>query len=372
MSKREYAGLYVHVPFCRTRCAYCDFYSQTDLSLASEWLKALRKEVALYKDRFAPFDSLYVGGGTPTLLSAAQFEELADCLFRSFPFAPEIEFTVEANPDDVTIETLVLLRNLGVNRLSLGVQSLNDEELAFLKRRHSAHQAEEALEAIRNAGFKSLSADLIYGLPGQSLSAWLKTLGRILTFNPDHLSCYELTLENHTPLGRMLVEGKIRKIDEEAEREFFLTTSLFLEERGYLHYEVSNFARPGHFCRHNLKYWQHVPYLGLGPSAHSYRDGVRWWNHRSVEAYCLALGRDLAPVEGAETLSENQSRLERLMLGFRTREGVSVDEIRDCPQADSILRQLIDSGLVVLQEGRIHPTLDGYLVADSLPLLLAE
>jgi putative oxygen-independent coproporphyrinogen III oxidase len=371
MSKEEYAGLYVHVPFCRTRCAYCDFYSQTDLSLASGWLKALKREVRLYKDRFAPFDSLYVGGGTPTLLTAAQFEELADCLFKSLPFAPEIEFTVEANPDDVKKETLALLRNLGVNRLSLGVQSLNDEELSFLKRRHSAHQAEEALGGIRKAGFKSLSADLIYGLPGQSLSSWLKSLARILTFNPDHLSCYELTLEKNTFLGRMLAEGKIRKIAEKAEREFFLNTSLFLEEKGYMHYEVSNFARPGRFCRHNLKYWQHVPYLGLGPSAHSYRDGVRWWNHRSVETYCLALGQGLTAVAGAETLSENQYHLERMMLGFRTSQGVSLDEIRACHQADSILRQLIDSRLVVLKGDRIHPTLDGYLVADSLPLLLA-
>jgi putative oxygen-independent coproporphyrinogen III oxidase len=283
MSKEEYAGLYVHVPFCRTRCVYCDFYSETDLSLACDWLKAVKSEVAFYKDRFGPFDSLYVGGGTPTLLTAAQLEGLADCLFKSLSFAPEIEFTVEANPDDVTKETLALLRNLGVNRLSLGVQSLDGEELAFLKRRHSVRQAEEALGEIRNAGFKSLSADLIYGLPGQSLSAWLKTLARILTFNPDHLSCYELTFEKHTPLGRMLAQGRIRKIEEEAEREFLFNTSLFLEKRAYLHYEVSNFARPGHMCRHNLKYWKHVPYLGLGPSAHSYWDGVRWWNHRSVE-----------------------------------------------------------------------------------------
>jgi putative oxygen-independent coproporphyrinogen III oxidase len=365
-------GLYIHVPFCKTKCPYCAFYSVTSLSLVTEWLEALRKEAALYTDRFTPFDTVYLGGGTPTLLSERVLEELIHCLHDQFAITSGAEFTMEANPDDVTPGKLAVLRDLGVNRISLGVQSFDDEELRFLRRRHSASQGKKALDWIKESGFPKVGMDLMYGLPGQTESAWLRNLEEAIRFNPEHISCYQLTMEEHTPLGKMYKDGQVKPLGEEEERSFFILTSTFLEEKGYLHYEISNFAmgKENMSC-HNLKYWQHAPYLGLGPSAHSFRDGVRWWNHRSVETYCLTLGQGLPPVAGAETLSENQYHLERLMLGFRTREGLSVDEIRDCPQAESILRQLVDSGLVVLNGDRINPTLDGYLVADSLPLLLA-
>jgi oxygen-independent coproporphyrinogen-3 oxidase len=366
-------GLYIHVPFCKTKCPYCDFYSVTCLSLVREWLEALKKEAALYKDRFTPFDTVYLGGGTPTLLSTQELEELIRCLHDHFTIAADAEFTIEANPDDITLEKLAVLRTLGVNRISLGVQSFDDQELRFLKRRHSAFQAKKALQQIKESGFPKMGLDLMYGLAGQSQSGWLRSLEQAVEFDPEHISCYQLTVEAHTPLGQMYRDGKVKPLGEEEERSFFIHTSTFLEEKGYLHYEVSNFAMgKENMCRHNLKYWHHAPYLGLGPSAHSYRPGVRWWNHRCVETYCQTLGSGLLPVAGTETLSENQHRLERLMLGFRTREGVRLDEIRDCPQAGSILRQLIDSGLVVLNGDRINPTLDGYLVADSLPLLLTE
>jgi oxygen-independent coproporphyrinogen-3 oxidase len=365
-------GLYIHVPFCKAKCPYCDFYSVTSLSFVTEWLEALKKEVSLYKDRFASFDTVYLGGGTPTLLSAQELEELIRCLHDDFSITAIAEFTIEANPDDITPGKLAVVRDLGVNRISLGVQSFDDQELRFLKRRHSAFQAKKALEWIKESGFPKMGLDLMYGLAGQTQSGWLRSLHQAVEFNPDHISCYQLTVEEHTPLGKMHKDGKIKPLGEEEERSFFILTSTFLEEKGYLHYEISNFAKgEENMCRHNLKYWQHAPYLGLGPSAHSYRNGIRWWNHRSVETYCLTLGQGLPPVAGAETLSENQHHLERLMLGFRTREGVPLDEIRDCPQVDSVLRQLIDSGLVVLKGDRINPTLDGYLVADSLPLLLA-
>jgi oxygen-independent coproporphyrinogen-3 oxidase len=365
-------GLYIHVPFCKTKCAYCDFYSVTSLTLVSEWLEALKKELTLYKGRFTPFDSVYLGGGTPTVLSTQELEEIVHCLHDHFCITPDAEFTIEANPDDITPEKLAVLRDLGVNRISVGVQSFNDQELQFLKRRHSASQTKSALEWINESGFPKVGLDLMYGLAGQSESSWLGNLKEAIRFNPEHISCYQLTVEEHTPLGKMYKDGKIEPLGEDKERSFFILTSTFLEEKGYLHYEISNFAMgKENMCRHNLKYWKHAPYLGLGPSAHSYRGGARWWNHRSLRTYCLTLGSGLPPVAGAETLNESQYHLEHLMLGFRTREGVSLDEIRDCPQADPILRQLIDSGLVVLKGDRINPTMDGYLVADSLPLLLA-
>jgi oxygen-independent coproporphyrinogen-3 oxidase len=366
-------GLYLHVPLCRSKCSYCDFYSITDLSLVSAWLAALQKEVLIYQGSFAPFDSLYLGGGTPSLLDGRQLTALMACLRRHFTFAPEAEVTLEANPDDLTLNKLTVLKDLGVNRLSLGVQSFDDQELAFLGRRHTARQAEQALNWSRAAGFTNLGLDLIYGLPGQKTEAWLKNLERALKFRPEHLSCYQLTLEAGTPLGARKVRGQIKPLPEETERDLFLLTSRFLTEQGYSHYEISNFARgETYYSRHNRKYWRHVPYLGLGPAAHSFTEGKRWWNHRSLEQYCRALREGGAPVAGSETLSAAQRHLESLYLGLRTKEGVALDLIRRQPRGDQMLGELQKAGLVKVRHGRAAPTREGFLVADRLPLWFAD
>jgi len=342
-------------------------------SLVPDWLKAVKEEALLYKARFSGFDSLYLGGGTPSLLTDNELSELADILFTHFSFSPHIEFTIEANPDDLTPEKLVLFRDLGANRLSLGVQSFDDEDLLFLKRRHSALQAERAFEWIRGAGFQNISLDLMYGLPGQTLSRWFHTLERAVAFRPEHLSCYQLTIEKETPFGRMLARGEIDPLPKEKEGSFFIRTSSFLEEAGYVHYEISNFAAGVHrACCHNLKYWQGAPYLGLGPSAHSFQDGLRWWNLRDVEGYCRALAQGEPPVAGTERLTEEQSYLEALMLGFRIREGVDLELIRNRPNVEKILGDLKRAGLVRLAAGRVSPTAKGFLVADSLPLLFSS
>ncbi len=371
-------GLYVHVPFCRSKCHYCDFYSLTDCTLIPNWLAALEKEAGVYNDRFGPFDTLYIGGGTPNLLDAPQITALLDCLRRHFSFSPDTEVTLEANPDDLTPEKITLYKDLGVNRLSLGVQSFADGELAFLGRRHHARQTVQALEATRAAGFANLSLDLIYGLPGQSLENWTKTLEQALSFQPEHLSCYQLTYAEGTPLGRRKARGEVAAATEEEERNFFLCTSRFLEERGYLHYEISNFARksgPGRapcYSRHNRKYWRHVPYLGLGPGAHSFQDGVRWWNVSSVEQYCQSLAQGKAPVEEREVLSAEQLRLEALYLGLRTREGVPLDLLRQTPGWENILGELKKAGLIKVSPDRVVPTLEGFLLSDRLPLWFSD
>jgi putative oxygen-independent coproporphyrinogen III oxidase len=364
-------GLYVHIPFCRTRCAYCDFYSQTDLSLAPDWLEALKQEARLYRDRFGSFDSLYLGGGTPTALTPHHLKVLVDFLFKGFCFEESLEFTVEANPDDLSQDYVALLKELGVNRVSVGIQSLDDEELAFLRRRHSASEAEMAFDRLRKTGFESLSADLIYALPGQTLDAWFRTLHRALSLQPDHLSCYQLTLERHSPLGVMSARGKIRKIDIEAERRFFLATSRLLEKKGYLHYEVSNFARQGHLCRHNLKYWDGSPYLGFGPAAHSFDGNARWWNTSSIQRYIRRLSEGRFPVTGKETLSENDRYMESLVLGFRTKMGIRIETIININALENILKQLEESRLVTIRQGRVVPTREGFLHADGLPLLFS-
>ena len=282
----------------------------------------------------------------------------------------DVEITVEANPDDVTREKLDLLKSLGVNRLSVGVQSFDEKELRFLQRRHTAVGAEKALDLVQSSGIGNFGIDLMYGLPGQMLEMWTKTLTKALSFAPNHLSCYQLTVEGGTPFGKLKAGGFLKTSDEETERAFFLSTSRFLTSRGFIHYEISNFAEDEHhFSRHNCKYWHHVPYLGLGPAAHSFRNGVRWWNHRSVAEYCLSISEGTNPVEGSETLTPEQVRLEKLYLGFRTQEGIDLQAIfGDSPPQDAISR-LQGSGLTTLRGNRLLPTLDGFLVADRLPLL---
>lgn len=367
------SGLYVHIPFCKTKCPYCDFYSITSPDLVSDYLEALEKEAKLYNDSFGSFDSLYFGGGTPSLLSSAQLANLTKTLRRHFSFTPDCEITLEANPDDITKDKLALLRDLGVNRLSLGVQSFDELELVFLGRRHTARQTGQALDLIRAAGLNNLGLDLIYGLPGQTEAAWVKTLELALRLQPEHLSCYQLTLAPDTPLGERVARGEMTLPGEEAQRAFFLLTSRFLTERGYVHYEVANFARQERRrCRHNLKYWRHIPYLGLGPAAHSFDGRRRWWNFSSVADFCKALNQGAAPVEGAEDLTPEQLRLEALYLGFRTREGVDLSTLGPQPRWEAALRRLQDAGLVRVQENRAIATPEGLVVADRLPLMFTD
>ena len=380
MSSANFPGLYIHIPFCKSKCPYCDFYSITDKVTTSAYLSALDAEARLYRDQFPAFDSLFLGGGTPSWLGEAQIAGLMKNLRRHFTFAPDSEITLEANPDDITADQLARWRDLGINRLSLGVQSFDEAELRFLGRRHTAKQTEAALSLIRAAGFTNLGLDLMYGLPGQSLDAWINTLETALSFNPEHLSCYQLTLAPETPMGRRLAEGQLTPLDEETQREFFLLTANFLTARGYLHYEVANFARQRpqagglcHYCcRHNLKYWTRTPYLGLGPAAHSFQAGRRWWNFSSVAQYCSSLSAGEAPVAGAETLTPEQIRLETLALGFRTREGVSLATIREQPGGDAMVAELTRAGLVRVDRGRVIATAQGLVVADRLPLGFAD
>ncbi|MBW2092344.1 MAG: radical SAM family heme chaperone HemW, partial [Deltaproteobacteria bacterium] len=323
--------------------------------------------------QFDTFDSLYLGGGTPTILDSGQLTVLFECLRNAFHFTADAEITIEANPECLTMEKLEHLRDLGVNRISLGVQSFHDKHLSFLGRNHKAEEAEQALDNIRSAGFTSLGMDLIYGFEDLTEDQWIRTLKKALTFRPEHLSCYQLTLEKNTRFRRMKDQGLIKPIGDEEARRFFLITSQFLSENGYIHYEISNFAKnENDYSRHNQKYCRHAPYLGLGPSAHSFKAGQRWWNTQSVKRYCQRLDRSELPTEGEESLSEEQLELEAVCLGLRTREGLDLAGIDDHPRLGPILNQLLGTGLVEMVEGRIVPTVEGFLVADHLPLLLTD
>ncbi|MFC1867333.1 radical SAM family heme chaperone HemW [Thermodesulfobacteriota bacterium] len=363
------AGLYIHIPFCKTKCPYCGFYSIADPSLISRWLKALKKEVLHYRDRFDVFNSLYLGGGTPTLLRLSDLETLLDCLHSHFNFTKDTEITIEANPGDMTGEMINGLKSLGFNRINLGVQSFDNRQLMFLGRRHTADEAEQALTLLRSSGFDNIGMDLIYGLKDQPLKEWMQTLKKAILFKPEHLSCYQLSIEKKTPFWKMREKGIIKHLSEEKERDLFLATSGFLENNGYLHYEISNFARGKEFCsRHNRKYWGHVPYLGLGPSAHSFRNSSRWWNYSSVRRYCEVLERGNAPVEGFEDLTGEQKRLECVSLGLRTSQGFNLNEVPAHNGLDRVISLLKDSGHLQVVNGRVTPTKKGFLVADRLPL----
>ena len=365
------AGLYVHVPFCRSKCPYCGFFSVPSSALVPAWMTALEKEARHYRGRDGRFDTLYLGGGTPSVLPAVRLERIREILFSLFDIAPGGEFTIEANPCDLTREKARALRDMGFNRVSVGVQSFDDAVLSFLGRRHTGSRAERALDRLRAAGFQNIGVDLMYGIPGLGMKQWRRTLSRALAFDPEHISCYQLTVEKKTPFARLRDRGEMEPMKEPEAVRFFIETARFLEARGYIHYEVSNFARGEAFIsRHNRKYWHHVPYLGLGPSAHSFSGASRWWNVRSVRQYCRMLKGGALPVAGRERLSADQLRLEAVSLGARTRAGFRLKGIGADPGTREALMRLVAEGFLRLTGDRAVPTRKGFLVADRIPLHL--
>ncbi len=363
-------GLYIHIPFCLWKCPYCDFYSCTDRELTSAWLEALEREMLFYKESFGYFDTLYLGGGTPTVLSEHEITRLIATVHRHFSFSDDAELTIEANPADLTPAKAGLLNELGFTRISLGVQSFDDRVLNVLQRRHSAFEACKAIELIRAAGFQNLSIDLMYAVPGQDTCSWTTTLQQALQYRPEHLSCYQLTIKQDTPFGHMKENGWIPELDEAVEESFFLTTTDVLTAGGYIQYEISSFARDEkYYSAHNRKYWQHSAYLGLGPAAHSFSGRRRWWNHASVTTYIQRLTQGTKPVKASETITDEQIRLEALFLNLRTSSGMDLATLQTYTGAHEMLPHLIRSNLVEINGCRIRPTTRGLMRADSLPIL---
>jgi len=369
-------GLYIHIPFCLRKCDYCDFYSVTSVSRIPDFLKALFGEMKMVRDKWPPVDTVYLGGGTPSVLSIAQLRDVLAKVQENFILLSDTEITVEANPGDLDTVFLKQLRASSVNRINVGVQSFDQEVLTFLGRRHNVEQAVAAIEASREAGFENVGIDLIYGVPGQSMDSWLNTLQQALLFFPEHLSCYQLTMEERTPLGKKCKAGEVSLPGEHLQYNFFMKTSEFLENAGYIHYEVSNFSRGTRFAsRHNQKYWDHTPYLGLGPAAHSFQNNQRWWNYRSFDQYIAAVNSGVSPVEGTETLSMEQLRLEALYFGMRKKRGIHLREFEDryhcnlVSEKSSMLTRLQEEKLISIEGGYLHPTRAGLALADSLSLI---
>ena len=343
----------------------------TSFRAAERFFNALEAEASMCGSNFhGPAGSLYVGGGTPSAVDPELISKLPGMVSRLSGLETGAEVTIEVNPDDVTPSALEDYIEGGFNRISIGVQSFDDAELAFLGRRHDAAGAVAAIEMSRASGFEKIGIDLIFGMAGQTVPGWRDSLNRALKFNLEHISCYQLTLEPETPMGERMHAGEVVCVGEEVQREMFLETSNVLTGGDYTHYEVSNFALgDGNYSRHNMRYWLRRPYLGLGPSAHSFDGRVRRWNHRSLGRWLDALEKGERSYAGEEKLSGEQIRAERLMLGFRTILGVEMAILKEHSCWEESLEELLDISLVIIEGDRVVPTVEGYLVADQLPLL---
>lgn len=370
------AGLYVHIPFCLGKCPYCDFYSITDLSLMQDFCDGLAAEMCMQQNgEFGKtgFDSVYIGGGTPTVMDAARIADILECACETFAVGPDAEITIEANPATIREDQLELLRRAGVNRINLGLQSFDDANLAFLGRLHTADDGWEALRIAEKSGFENIGIDLIYALPGQAPGNWQKELDRALFFNPAHISCYMLTLEPDTPMGKAEKTGTLVPAGEDMQREMFLMTAETLTGHGYDHYEISNFARSVRKrSLHNTGYWNNRPYLGLGPGAHSYAPPVRRANVFSVRRYLERVKAGRSPLEEAETLDVSQQMMEAIYLGLRQADGIRADDFNRRFQADffsmfsDVIQTFVQNGCLKADHTGVRPALRGMLLQDSI------
>lgn len=364
-------GIYIHIPFCEKKCFYCDFYSIENHSQRKDFLACLIKEIELFSvnhpGRYEA-DTIFLGGGTPSLLTASELDCIVNALRQYFDIAPDIEFTMECNPGTISSESLSDYRSLGVNRLSFGVQSFFDDELKFLSRIHDSQQATNALMMARKSGFDNVNLDLMYGLPDQTIERVLSSLKKAVELNPEHISAYNLIVEPGTPLFASVSSGEIKPLDEGPEAQMYELVMSFLEEDGYKHYEISNYSRPGFQCRHNLKYWNCEEYISFGPSAHSYLNGTRWWNASSLNKYISELSAERLPVSARETLTASQLTDEFVMLQLRQGKidlGILKDifKIEIEPEFISNLKQ---NGYVKLSGNRILLTQKGFTVCDEI------
>jgi oxygen-independent coproporphyrinogen-3 oxidase len=359
--------LYLHVPFCARRCSYCDFAIAVRRDVPTDaYVRAVLHEWEGWQDHESwlgseTVDTVYFGGGTPSRLDPRGIAAILARIASDRSVSPSAEVTLEANPDDVTLERASAWAAAGVNRISLGAQSFHPAVLTWMHRTHTAAQTETAVEMLRSAGIADLSLDLIFGLPASLERSWRADLDRALALGPDHLSLYGLTVEDHTPLARWTARGEVVPVDEDRYASEFLEADAALGSAGFEHYEVSNYARPGRRARHNSAYWRRAPFIGLGPSAHSGWGRHRRWNLREWVAYERAVASGESPVAGSEHLDDGAVALEELYLGLRTREGVAAERLP--PGTAATWRS---SGWASVSEGSIRLSAEGWLRLDAL------
>lgn len=369
-------GLYIHVPFCLKRCHFCAFYLMVHRDdLVRTFLLALEREITVYGKEVGktPVSTIYLGGGTPTSLNAKQLGGILEALYKTFAVMPDAEISIEASPDTVTVPLLQELRNMGVNRLSLGAQSFDQSVWEYLGRSGSIQAAKVAIEQAEEVGFQNINLDLMYGLPAQSMKSWKQSLQEVIALNPTHVSCYALTLEEGTRFHSGHTRGEIRVGDPDLENAMCHSAALMLREAGYSRYEVSNFCQYGYECRHNLRYWKSLDYLGLGPSAQSHIGGVRFGNVENLSEYCRRLYDHDLPLGSFEVMSDQQADRERVVFGLRLIDGIDMKGVGQSVCDDRwqlLVQQLIDDGFLC-DEGKILKLTEyGLLFADSVAVQL--
>ena len=368
IKNKTLAGIYIHIPFCKSACHYCNFHFSTSLRYKNDLLNALLKEIELQQDfpGLNKINSLYFGGGTPSLLENSEILDLISRIKKYFDLQPGAEITLEANPDDITEEKLQGWKSAGINRLSIGIQSFFEEDLRWMNRAHNAVQAETALQLALQY-FDNITIDLIYGTPGLTDERWKINVDRAIAAGVPHLSCYALTVEPKTPLDKLIRKEQYENVNPDQQSAQFLLLMDWLEAAGYEHYEISNFAKPGRRSRHNSSYWQNQPYLGLGPSAHSFTGTERQWNIANNNTYITALEENRIPFE-KEVLTETQRLNEYIMTSLRTMEGLNLALI---PEASRLIIEkgagkFLDNGLLIRVNESLMLTKEGKLLADGI------
>ena len=364
------AGIYIHIPFCKSRCIYCAFYSTTDPSLRQRYVDAVFREMEMRRAQ-TEIETIYIGGGTPSQLSPAQLRQLFIYINKVYALGSlqrgEPEVTIEVNPDDVSAEFAALLQQLPVNRVSMGAQTFDDRRLRFLHRRHTAAQVPSAVQRLRDAGIRNISIDLMYGFPGETLDDWQRDIDAALALNVEHLSAYCLSIEEGTALYKLMKNREDLGGSEELERTMYYLLIDKLESAGYEHYEISNFARPGYRSRHNSSYWTDVPYIGLGAAAHSYDGHQRRWNIDDIDAYIKGMENN-DPAFESELIDEATHYNDRVMLSLRTCEGLDLQSLTTADRAYllPLAQKYIADGLLQMAGNRLHLTRNGLFVSDMV------
>lgn len=369
-------GIYIHIPFCHKKCSYCDFYSIEKISQIDNFVQLLCKEIALWSQttyqKFS-IDTLFFGGGTPSLLSAEHIKTIFSTLQQYFEFVPNFEWTMECNPGTVSVESLNSYRQIGVNRVSFGVQSFHQNELDFLERIHSPEQAKQAVQFAKDAGFTLISIDLMYALPNQTLESWKETLRQAIELGTTHISAYSLIYEEGTPLYAQYSKGAVVPIDEDIDVQLYDYAHQELTKVGFVQYEVSNYAKNGDLCKHNLKYWNSEEYISFGPSAHGYVQGTRYWNVRALSSYIDKVSSGVLPVINKEILTKEQRCFEKAFLGLRST-GISLSDFEDefgvnlLDAIENDIKLWEHEKLIEIHNGILRSTSLGYQLNDAISL----
>lgn len=366
------AGIYIHIPFCKSRCIYCGFYSTTLLDLRKKYINAVCREMELRKNYIRePFSTIYLGGGTPSLLDEAELTKLFLYINNVYDVDRNAEITMECNPDDITPEFTNMLSHLPINRVSMGAQTFADSRLRLLHRRHNSDEVKHAVKLLREAGIKNISIDLMFGFPDESLSQWKEDISAALALNIEHISAYSLMYEEDTPLWKMLDTGKVKEIDEELSLTMFKELVCQLTDAGYEHYEISNFARPGYRSRHNSSYWHQVPYIGLGAAAHSFDLNSRQWNVADLKLYIEEINNGIIPME-REELDNDTTFNDIITTALRTSDGIDLNAMetrlgkRYRNTLISAAGKHIEQGLLEIRHDRLRLTAEGIFISDMV------